>query len=111
MDLLRHFWTFSGYPEATEVHWVIGLFVGFFAVKACYVTTRSAQNTLRDLSTKLMVWFIAYEVVEFARKKDLGDVDIANGGICFALAALVTWIFHVVKNKWGDRIYELWRNH
>ena len=83
-ELLSHFNTFLDYPGATIGHWLICSLSGILLV--------IRSTGARIFSITLLQCFIVYEVVEFARIKDRGDIDIANGVFAFCLAVFLAWL-------------------
>lgn len=72
---LKHFNTFADYPVATIAHILVGIWCGRELAIA------EQRKNLSEAIGAIIVFFawIAYETVEFARIRDNGDIDIANG--------------------------------
>lgn len=86
MDILQHFNTFASYPAATVSHWLICGIAGVMFV--------FAENVKAIIvSLVLLLSFYIYEIVEFARIGDLGDIDLANGGAAFIVGVLASLAF------------------
>lgn len=92
MNLLEHFNTFVAYPGATVSHWAIGLLAGMLLV--------AAHHPKEIILSLLMLGsFYLYEVVEFLRIKDMGDVDIANGTFAFFLGIGIAMLINLMLNR------------
>ena len=97
MDIIQHFNTFVNYPGATVSHWIIGLLAGMLLVYA-------SQPKSIVLSVLMLASFYLYEVVEFLRIHDMGDVDLANGTFAYGTGILIAAL---AKHSW--RIYKRWK--
>ena len=82
--MIEHFNTFIEYPGATISHWLICSFAGILLV--------IRSNGAKIFSITLLHCFIIYEIVEFMRIKDRGDVDIANGVFAFCVSVCIAFL-------------------
>ena len=95
IDQIEHFNTFGLYPFATVAHILIGIWCG---------RELELGRIKRDISQSLpgfLVFFgwLAYEIIEFARLHDEGDVDIANGLGGVLIGIFIYRLLPVIKNK------------
>ena len=98
--MLEHFDTFHRYAAETLAHWSICAVCAAMTVMSHY----SREGVvLRHIATCVALWWILYEVTEFARIHDEVDVDLANGLASYIAGALLTWGFYSLKNRY-------WRN-
>lgn len=102
--LLEHFNTFHAYAAATITHWLICGIAGGLITHSHY----RDGAVLRYVSTIVCLWWISYEVTEFARIGDEGDVDLANGLFAFIVGAGVTWLAHRTNDFWNHRRFIFW---
>ena len=87
--MLEHFNTLHQYFIATLAHWTICGVAGAFIYGTTY----------RTFGIMLAAFWCCYEIVEFARIHDMGDVDIANGLGAFVLGFALTWIYHRIRKR------------
>ena len=93
--MLEHFDTLHQYFIATLAHWLICGVAG--AVILHSQVLKSVAH--RTFGIMLACWWIIYEIVEFERIHDLGDVDIANGLGAFIVGFTLAWIYHRIRKR------------